>query len=135
MSEHNAEQPLLSITSIGGEVTLELTATQVRMRLSDELLAKVRGEIEAEPERQSPGLVGAFVRAVTGFVSHMVGTTISSPLADIDSVTNDHGVLTFTYNKKHTPSFGDVHTDGKAPRYSEADAAAFVAKFNELKRG
>lgn len=134
MSESENEQPLLTIHSVGNEIALSLTQTHVVVRLSDEQLAKARQEIESEPDRQAPGLVGSFVRMVTGFASRVVGTTVRYPIADIDSVTNANGVLTFKYNKKHTPSLDTFATDHGKPAYSNADAEAFVAKFNELKR-
>lgn len=134
MSDSTTDQPLLTIHSIGNEIALALTPTHVVVRLSDEQLAKARQEIESEPERQRPGLIGAFVRAVTGFASHVVATTVRYPIADIDSVTNDNGVLTFKYNKRHMPSLDTFATDHGKPAYSNADAEAFVAKFNELKR-
>lgn len=133
-------EPILTITSREDAVELILTQDTVTMKLSEAVLEQFRKEVADDPDVQAPGLLGKFVRAVTGFAGKMLNTTIAYPIYDIASVEDRAGTLVFTYLRRQRPSFEDINFmfDDKQKvsslaAFAPADAAAFAARFAALK--
>lgn len=133
-------EPILTITSREDAVELILTQDTVRMKLSEKILEEYRREVANDPDVQAPGLLGKFVRAVTGAAGKLLSTTIEYPVYDIASVEDRAGTLVFTYLRRQHPSFEDISMgfDDKKrvsalASFAPADAAAFAARFAALK--
>lgn len=138
-------EPLLTIASQDGAVELQLTREQVRMKLSESVLEEYRSEVRSDPDVQASGLIGSFVRAVTGAVEKLISSSITYAIADIDSVAYRDGALVFTYRKRHMPTFdvvqisqdGDVNGSGARrsalAAFTPADAQEFVQRFTSVK--
>lgn len=132
--------PLLTITSREDAVELILTQDTVRMKLSEAILEQFRKEVSDDPDVQAPGLIGKFVRAVTGAAGKLLSTSIEYPIYDIASVEDRAGTLVFTYLRRQHPSFEDISMsfDDKKrvsalAAFAPADAAAFAERFATLK--
>lgn len=132
-------EAVLTITSQEDAVELILTQSSVRMKLSESVLRQYRDEVAADPDVQSPGLVGRFARAVTGAVGALLSSYIEYPYYEIEALDYRDGALIFTYRKRHRPSFEDITFDLKGKRisalaaFAPADAATFVQRFHALK--
>lgn len=137
--------PLLTITSQEDAVELQLTREHVRMKLSEKVMEEFRSEVRSDPDVQAPGLIGSFVRAVTGAAEKLMSSSITYPIADIESVAYRDGALVFTYRKRHVTTFGDIQVrlDGISARggaktsalttFAPADAENFVQQFAKVK--
>ena len=132
--------PILTITSREDAVELILTQDTVRMKLSEKILEEFRREVANDPDAQAPGLLGSFVRAITGAAGKFLSTTIDYPIYDIASVEDRAGTLVFTYLRKQRPSFEDITMilDDKQKvnalaSFAPADAAAFAERFAQVK--
>ena len=129
---------IMTIHTTGDEVALSLSSVAITMRLSEATLAQAHQEIADEPDISSPGWAGALARFVTGSVEKLLRSSIEYPLADLTSIADDNGTITFTYRSQRILTFEDVMigVPGKRTQalasFAPADAQSFVGKAREL---
>lgn len=125
---------LFSILSRGGEVKLGLTDQTVYFRLSDEVLADVDADIQ-EDLAGKEGIGGRIASAVTGGVSRALRTRVSWDVDEIRDVRWEDDRLVFEFEdgsrKLRDMTVGDEELEDA---FTEEDARAFVAAFDEVKR-
>ena len=129
---------IMTIHTTGGEVALSLSSVAITMRLSEATLAQAHQEIQDDPDVSAGGWAGNLARFVTGSVEKLLRSSIEYPLADIASIADDNGAITFSYRSQRILTFEDVMigVPGKRTQalasFPPADAQAFVAKAREL---
>ena len=132
-------EPILTIKSEQDAVELVLTDTDVSMKLSESVLKEAQSEmkqdLDDDPDVKKGGLAERFGHFIAHAVDTLLHQTIEYPIADIQSVEYRDGGLVFTYHKKHGLSFETVKVDSTPAlkAFSEADARAFVEKFDQVK--
>lgn len=128
-------EPLLTIISRDNAVELSLTSDRVHMTLAESALQEFRNDVRADPDAQAAGLIGRFVRFVTGAADKLLSSGIEYAIADIESVTVRNGTLVFVYGRRSYPSFDAVSIvlDGvntpALAAFAPADAQTFAERF------
>jgi hypothetical protein len=129
---------IMTIETVGNEVSLSLSNVAITMRLSEATLAQAHQEIEDDPDVSAGGWAGNLARFVTGSVEKLLRSSIEYPLADITAISDDNGTITFHYRSQRILTFEDVMigVPGKRKQalssFSPTDAQAFVARAREL---
>ena len=129
---------IMTIETVGNEVSLSLSNVAITMRLSEATLAQAHQEIADDPDTSAPGWAGQLARFVTGSVEKLLRSSIEYPLADITAITDESGTITFHYRSQRILTFEDVMigVPGKRKQalaaFNPADAQAFVAKAHEV---
>ena len=136
LTQPDPTQPDLTIETQSGAVGLTLTRTHVMMHATDALKQELRKETADDPDVKTPGFAGRFARFVTGSVQKLLEQKISYSLEDIEAVIYDGETLVFSYRRKHRLSFEDVREENRPAlsNFSEGDARAFVAAFDQQKQ-
>lgn len=129
---------IMTIHTTGDEVALSLSNVAITMRLSEATLAQAHQEIMDDPDVSGGGWAGNLARFVTGSVEKLLRSSIEYPLADIASIADDNGTITFTYRSQRILTFEDVMigVPGKRTQalasFAPSDARTFVGRAREL---
>jgi hypothetical protein len=127
-----AAEPLgpgdVRVTSTDGVLVLALLGDSVRMQLGDSLRDKVQHDLDAKGAHD--GFGGLVARSVAGVVGNAMGVVVRVPVADLEDVRYEDGMIKFETRGNHSHfSVGGKHdgSDDSHARFTEADGQRFVA--------
>lgn len=122
----------LVIRTTDGAMNLGLARDTVFMGLTDSVLTLAREDMARDTQETGSAIAGTIERYVKKKVSAALGTRLTYPVADIDSVTYSNGSIKFAYRERRRMTFEDVSQDGHKAlaSFSPDDAQRFVTTVN-----